>query len=171
MYKRQDITLDIMKTFGVNVENDSYKKFSIQANQVYESQTYQVEGDWSSASYFLGAAAVTGGEITISGVEPASVQGDAKFPDVLEKMGCNVKKSAHLVHLKGNPLKGITINMNNMPDTVQTLAVIALFAQGETLIEDIGNLKIKETNRIKALANELGKLGAEVEAGEDFILI
>ena len=166
-----DITLDIMKTFGVNVENDSYKKFSIQANQVYESQTYQVEGDWSSASYFLGAAAVTGGEITISGVEPASVQGDAKFPDVLEKMGCNVKKSAHLVHLKGNPLKGITINMNNMPDTVQTLAVIALFAKGETLIEDIGNLKIKETNRIKALSNELRKLGAQVEAGEDFLLI
>ena len=166
-----DITLDIMKTFGVNVENDSYKKFSIQANQVYESQTYQVEGDWSSASYFLGAAAVTGGEITISGVETASVQGDAQFPDVLEKMGCNVKKSTHSLQLKGNPLKGITINMNNMPDTVQTLAVIALFAQGETLIEDIGNLKIKETNRIKALANELGKLGAQVEAGEDFLLI
>ena len=166
-----DITLDIMKTFGVGVENHNYKKFSIQANQVYEAQAYQVEGDWSSASYFLGAAAVTGGEITISGVEPASVQGDAKFPDVLEKMGCNVKKSDHLVRLKGNPLKGITINMNNMPDTVQTLAVIALFAQGETLIEDIGNLKIKETNRIEALANELGKLGAEVKAGEDFLLI
>ena len=166
-----DITLDIMKTFGVEVENHSYKKFSIQANQVYEAQTYQVEGDWSSASYFLGAAAVTGGEITISGVETASVQGDAQFPDVLEKMGCNVKKSTHSLQLKGNPLKGITINMNNMPDTVQTLAVIALFAKGETLIEDIGNLKIKETNRIKALANELGKLGAEVEAGEDFLLI
>ena len=166
-----DITLDIMKSFGVNVENDSYKKFSVQANQVYEAQTYQVEGDWSSASYFLGAAAVTGGEITLSGVNPLSVQGDAQFPDVLEKMGCNVKKSAHSLQLKGNPLKGITINMNSMPDTVQTLAVIALFAKGETLIEGIGNLKIKETNRIEALANELGKLGAEVEGGEDFLLI
>ncbi len=166
-----DITLNIMNTFGVTVENDSYQNFSVQANQIYEAQTYQVEGDWSSASYFLGAAAVTGGEINLSGINPLSVQGDAKFPDVLEKMGCKVKRSAHSLQLKGNPLKGITINMNNMPDTVQTLAVIALFAKGETLIEDIGNLKIKETNRIEALASELGKLGAEVETGEDFILI
>jgi len=166
-----DITLDIMNSFGVNVENDSYKNFNVQANQIYEAQTYQIEGDWSSASYFLGAAAVTEGEITLSGVNPLSVQGDAKFPDVLEKMGCNVIKSTHSLQLKGNPLKGITINMNNMPDTVQTLAVIALFAKGETLIENIGNLKIKETNRIEALASELKKLGAEVEAGEDFLLI
>jgi len=166
-----DITLNIMNTFGVEVKNDSYKKFNVQANQVYKSRTYQVEGDWSSASYFLGAAAVTGGEITLSGINPLSVQGDAHFPNVLEKMGCHVKKSAHSLQLKGNPLKGITINMNNMPDAVQTLAVIALFAEGETLIEEIGNLKIKETNRIEALANELRKLGAEVKAGENFLLI
>ena len=166
-----DITLDIMQTFGIKVENDSYKKFSVHANQVYEAQTYQVEGDWSSASYFLGAAAVTGGEITISGVNPESVQGDAQFPDVLEKMGCNVQKSSHSLQLKGNILKGITIDMNNMPDAVQTLAVIALFAKGDTVIENIGNLKIKETNRIEALVNELGKLGARVEAGKDFLII
>jgi len=166
-----DITLDIMQTFGVKVENDGYQKFSVQANQVYEAKTYQVEGDWSSASYFIGAAAVTGGEITISGVNPDSAQGDAQFPNVLEKMGCNVKKFTHSLQLKGNQLKGITVDMNNMPDAVQTLAVIALFAKGETVIENIGNLKIKETNRIEALANELGKLGAEVEAGEDFLLV
>ncbi|MBC8283181.1 MAG: 3-phosphoshikimate 1-carboxyvinyltransferase [Nitrospinae bacterium] len=166
-----DITLDIMKTFGITVENDNYLKFCVKANQVYKAQTYQVEGDWSSASYFLGAAAVTGGEITLSGVNPASVQGDAKFPDVLKKMGCEVKKSIDSLQVKGNPLKGITINMNNMPDAVQTLAVIALFAKGETVIEGISNLRIKETNRIEALANELGRLGAEIEAGEDFLLI
>lgn len=166
-----DITLDIMQTFGVTAENDSYEKFSVQAGQVYEPQTYMIEGDWSSASYFLAAAAVTGGNITLSGVYPNSVQGDAQFPAVLEKMGCKVKKNADSLQLIGNSLKGITINMNNMPDAVQTLAVIALFAKGQTVIEGIGNLRIKETNRIEALANELGRLGAEVEAGEDFLII
>lgn len=166
-----DITLDIMRTFGVSVENDSYQNFSVQAGQIYKSQTYKVEGDWSSASYFLAAAAVTGGNITLSGVNPDSVQGDAQFPAVLEKMGCKVKKTADSLQLTGSSLKGITVNMNSMPDAVQTLAVIALFAVGETVIEGIGNLRIKETNRIEALANELGKLGAEVETGEDFLII
>jgi 3-phosphoshikimate 1-carboxyvinyltransferase len=166
-----DITLDIMQTFGVTAENDNYQKFSVQAGQVYKSQTYKVEGDWSSASYFLAAAAVTGGDITLSGVNPDSVQGDAQFPAVLKKMGCVVKETADSLQLIGSSLKGITINMNNMPDAVQTLAVIALFAKGETVIEGIGNLRIKETNRIEALANELGRLGAEVEAGEDFLII
>ena len=166
-----DITLDIMQTFGVTAENDSYQKFSVQAGQVYKPQTYKVEGDWSSASYFLAAAAVTGGEITLSGVNPDSVQGDAQFPAVLEKMGCKVKKTADTLQLTGSSLKGITINMNNMPDAVQTLAVIALFAKGKTVIEGIGNLRIKETNRIEALAKELGRLGSEVQAGEDFLVI
>ena len=166
-----DITLDIMQTFGINVENDSYQEFSVRAGQIYKARTYQIEGDWSSASYFLAAAAVTGGNITLMGMNPASVQGDAQFPDVLEKMGCEVHKSTYSLDLKGSSLKGITIDMNNMPDAVQTLAVVALFAKGETVIEGIGNLKIKETNRIEALANELGRLGAEVEAGEDFLII
>ena len=166
-----DITLDIMQTFGVTAKNDNYQKFSVQAGQVYKPQTYKVEGDWSSASYFLAAAAVTEGDITLSGVNPDSVQGDAEFPTVLEKMGCEVKKTADSLQLIGNSLNGITINMNNMPDAVQTLAVIALFAKGVTVIEGIGNLRIKETNRIEALANELGRLGAEVEAGEDFLIV
>ena len=166
-----DITLDIMQTFGVTAENDSYQKFRVQAGQVYKAQTYKVEGDWSSASYFLAAAAVTGGDITLSGVNPDSVQGDAQFPAVLEKMGCKVKKTADTLQLTGSSLKGITINMNNMPDAVQTLAVIALFAKGKTVIEGIGNLRIKETNRIEALAKELGRLGSEVQAGEDFLVI
>ena len=166
-----DITLDIMQTFGVTAENDSYQKFSVQSGQVYKPQNYKIEGDWSSASYFLAAAAVTGGDITLSGVNTDSVQGDAQFPAVLEKMGCKVKKTADSLQLIGSSLKGITINMNNMPDAVQTLAVIALFAKGKTVIEGIGNLRIKETNRIEALAKELGRLGSEVQAGEDFLVI
>jgi 3-phosphoshikimate 1-carboxyvinyltransferase len=166
-----DITLDIMKTFGVHVENESYQRFKVKAGGRYKAQTYRVESDWSSATYFLAAAAVTGGEMTLNHINPLSVQGDAQFASVLEKMGCRVEKKATSLHIKGNPLRGITINMNNMPDAVQTLAVTALFAKGETVIEGIGNLRIKETDRISALTNELTRLGAEVEAGEDYLII
>ena len=166
-----DITLDIMKTFGVSVINESYQRFKVKAGDRYNAQTYQGESDWSSASYFLAAAAVTGGEVTLTDINPHSVQGDAQFTSVLEKMGCRVEKKSNTLQIKGNPLKGITINMNNMPDAVQTLAVTALFAEGETVIQGIGNLRIKETDRILALANELTRLGAEVETGEDYLVI
>jgi 3-phosphoshikimate 1-carboxyvinyltransferase len=166
-----DITLDIMKAFGVRVENESYQRFHVTSGQRYRAGTYRVEGDWSSASYFLGAAAVTGGEITLSGMNPDSVQGDAQFLDVLGQMGCDIEKSKEKIHLKGNPLKGISINMNSMPDAVQTLAVVALFAEGETVITGIGNLRIKETDRITALATELSRLGATVTSGDDFLTI
>ena len=166
-----DITLDIMKTFGVHVDNEGYQRFKVKAGDRYKAQTYRVESDWSSASYFLAAAAVTGGEMTLTDINPHSVQGDAQFTSVLEKMGCRLEKRSHSLHFKGNPLRGITINMNNMPDAVQTLAVTALFAEGETVIQGIGNLRIKETDRILALANELTRLGAEVEAGEDYLVI
>ena len=130
-----------------------------------------MESDWSSASYFLAAAAVTGGEVTLNGINSQSVQGDMQFTSALEKMGCHVVKKTNSLHIKGNPLKGITINMNNMPDTVQTLAVTALFAEGETVIQGISNLRIKETDRISALTKELTRLGAEVEAGEDHLIV
>ena len=166
-----DITLDIMKTFGIHVENERYQRFKIKAGDRYKAQTYRVESDWSSASYFLAAAAVMGGEVTLTDINPDSAQGDAQFASVLEKMGCRVEKKATALHIKGNPLRGITINMNSMPDAVQTLAVTALFAKGETVIQGIGNLKIKETDRIFALATELTRLGAGVEAGEDYLIV
>lgn len=166
-----DITLDIMGAFGVRVENENYQRFHVTAGQRYRAQVYKVEGDWSSASYFLGAAAVTGGEIALTGMNPESVQGDAQFLDVLGQMGCEIEKSREIIRLKGNRLKGITINMNSMPDAVQTLAVTALFAEGETVITGIGNLRIKETDRIEALATELSRLGAGVDSGEDYLTV
>jgi len=166
-----DITLDIMQAFGVRVENENYQRFHVASGQRYRAGAYRVEGDWSSASYFLAAAAVTGGEITLTGMNPDSVQGDAQFLDVLGQMGCDIEKSTEKIHLKGNPLKGISINMNSMPDAVQTLAVTALFAEGETVITGIGNLRIKETDRISALATELSRLGATVNSGDDFLTI
>ena len=166
-----DITLDIMQTFGVSVLNEFYQKFTIPAGQRYRAQSYEVEGDASSASYFFAAAAVTGGEISVTHLNPDSVQGDIHFPDALEQMGCEVKRSGEKITVFGNSLRGITIHMNNMPDVVQTLAVVALFAKGKTTMTGIKNLRIKETDRIAALANELTRLGASVEAGEDFIII
>ena len=166
-----DITLDIMKTFGVQVGHEQYKYFKVKAGGRYKAQTYRVESDWSSASYFLAAAAVTGGEVTLDNINTQSVQGDAQFASVLEKMGCQIKKKINSIHIKGKPLHGITINMNNMPDAVQTLAVTALFATGATVIKGIGNLRIKETDRITALTKELIRLGAEVKAGKDYLIV
>ena len=166
-----DITLDIMRSFEVHVINESYQSFQVKAGHTYRSRTYKVEGDWSSASYFLASAAVTGGEIHLAQLNPESVQGDAGFLEVLSKMGCEVTKSANKISLKGNPLKGITINMNSMPDVVQTLAVVALFAEGPTKISGIANLRIKETDRISALETELTRLGAQVETSDDTLVI
>jgi len=166
-----DITLDIMRTFGVTVECENHTQFHISADQTYHPMDYTIEADWSSASYFLAAAAITQGEVTLIGLNPDSVQGDTGFLNVLEKMGCTTERSSEKIFIKGNPLRGIDINMNSMPDVVQTLAVTALFAEGETCVYGIGNLRIKETDRIDALEQELSRLGAHVESGEDFLKI
>jgi 3-phosphoshikimate 1-carboxyvinyltransferase len=166
-----DITIDIMKNFGVTVECLNHTRFHISAGQSYHAMDYTIEADWSSASYFLAAAAITQGEVTLTGLNSKSVQGDAGFLNVLERMGCKIERSSKKVFIKGNSLSGININMNSMPDVVQTLAVTALFAEGETCISGIGNLRIKETDRIEALENELSRLGAGVESGEDFLKI
>ena len=166
-----NITLDIMRSFGVLVENENHARFNVTCGQCYRAREYRVEGDWSSASYFLAAAAVTGGVVTLTGLNPDSVQGDVQFLDALGRMGCEIDKSKEKTRLKGNPMQGITINMNTMPDAVQTLAVTALFAEGETVITGIANLKIKETDRIHALETELSRLGARVTSGDDFLAI
>jgi len=166
-----DITLDIMRAFGVHAENESYRQFRVAGGQRYQGRDYLVEGDYSSATYFFAAAAVTGGDVTVTHLNPDSVQGDRDFLSALEQMGCRVEPGTEKIRILGNPLHGIAINMNHMPDAVQTLAVTALFAEGPTRITGIGNLRIKETDRIVALENELARLGAEVEAGEDFLVI
>ncbi len=166
-----DLTLDIMAAFGVRVENESYREFRVPAGQCYQARTYEVEGDYSSASYFFASAAVTGGEVDVNRLNPQSSQGDKQFLSALEQMGCGVEIGEKKIVVKGNPLRGININMNTMPDAAQTLAVVALFAEGETTITGIGNLRIKETDRIAALACELSRLGAKVTEGDDYLVI
>jgi len=167
-----DITLDIMSRFGVLVKNNNYQSFVVRANQTYRSvDKYMVEGDASSASYFLAAGAIKGGEITVHGVGKLSIQGDKHFADVLEKMGAEVIWHDESITVIGKPLVGIDMDMNHIPDAAMTIATTALFAEGSTTIRNIYNWRVKETDRLAAMATELRKVGAEVEEGHDYISI
>ena len=169
-----EMTIRLMSRFGVNVVvSEDFRNFYINAPQNYQSpETYFVEGDASSASYFLAGAAITGGSVTVVGCGTESLQGDAQFAKVLEMMGAEVGWQANKITVQGSGnLKGIDVDMNEMPDAAMTLAVTALFAKGTTAIRNIYNWRLKETERLKAVSCELKKLGAFVEEGEDFIII
>lgn len=176
-----EMTIKLMEQFGVSVEhNDSWDRFLIRGGQKYKSPGDAfVEGDASSASYFLAGAAVTGGTITVKGCGTSSLQGDVRFAEVLEKMGAKVSWTEHSVTVSGPPrdssgcrfLQAIDINMNKMPDVAMTLAVVALFANGTTIIRDVASWRVKETERMIAICTELRKLGATVEEGPDYCVI
>ena len=167
-----DITLNIMSRFGVEVENNDYQSFLVKGNQSYQAvDRYMVEGDASSASYFLAAGAIKGGEVTVHGVGKLSVQGDKYFADVLEKMGAEVTWHDESITVKGKPLTAVDMDMNHIPDAAMTIATTALFAQGTTSIRNIYNWRVKETDRLSAMATELRKVGAIVEEGEDYISV
>lgn len=166
-----DITCDVMSAFGVKVHRDGYRFFFIKAGQKYHPQRYFVEGDASHASYFFSAAAITRGKVRIKNFHPGSIQGDSGFLNVLEKMGCEVIRGDGWTEVHGKELKGIEIDMNEIPDLVPTLAITAAFARGETLIKNIGHLRLKESDRITVLAKELSKMCVEVEEGEDWLKI
>jgi 3-phosphoshikimate 1-carboxyvinyltransferase len=161
-----------MRAFKVDVEVlADFARFEIQAPQAYRCCRYAVEPDASAASYFWAAAAITGGEVTIDGLSPASLQGDVEFVDCLGQMGCEVYRDAGLITVVGRPLRGIDVDMNRISDTAQTLAVVALLADGPTTIRGVAHIRHKETDRITALATELRKLGADVTEQEDGLTI
>lgn len=167
-----DITLDIMARFGVKVKNNDYQSFTVSGNQSYQAvEKYMVEGDASSASYFLAAGAIKGGEITVHGIGKLSVQGDKYFADVLEKMGAEVIWNNESITVIGKPLTAVDMDMNHIPDAAMTIATTALFAKGTTSIRNIYNWRVKETDRLSAMATELRKVGATVIEGEDYITI
>ena len=167
-----DITLHLMKTFGVEVDNQSYQRFVVRGKQQYQSPgDYLVEGDASSASYFLAAGAIKGGTVKVTGIGRGSVQGDIRFADVLEKMGATVTWGDDFIACTRGELKAIDMDMNHIPDAAMTIATAALFAQGTTTLRNIYNWRVKETDRLFAMATELRKVGAEVEEGEDYIRI
>jgi len=170
-----DITLDVMKRFGVNVTNQAYQSFHIKAGQTYLSPgEIMVEGDASSASYFLAAAAIAGGPVRVYGAGSQSVQGDAKFADVLAQMGAEVRWGDDWIEVErmsDRVLCGIDVDLNHIPDAAMTIATTALFATGPTCIRNVYNWRVKETDRLSAMATELRKVGAIVEEGEDYICI
>jgi 3-phosphoshikimate 1-carboxyvinyltransferase len=166
-----DITIHVMSAFGVQVDRRQYHSFSVKAGQRYRSQRFQIEGDASNASYFLSAAAMTRGRVRVDNIFPSSIQGDAAFVNVLERMGCQVVHGGNWVEVWGRDLQGMEIDMNAMPDLVPTLAVTAAFARGKTVMKRIGHLRIKESDRITSLAEELAKMGIRTEQGADWLSV
>ncbi|QQX78312.1 3-phosphoshikimate 1-carboxyvinyltransferase [Shewanella sp. KX20019] len=167
-----DITLALMAQFGVNVSNNNYQSFEIKTGQRYVSPgKILVEGDASSASYFLAAGAIKGGVVKVTGVGKLSIQGDVKFADVLAQMGADIEWGDDYIIARGSKLKAVDLDMNHIPDAAMTIATAALFAEGTTHIRNIYNWRIKETDRLAAMATELRKVGAIVDEGHDYISV
>jgi len=166
-----DMTREVMRSFGVEVQTSGDQAYLVRAGQRYAPQKYKVEGDASNASYFLAAAAVTRGRVRVENFRPASVQGDSGFLPILEKMGCTVIRGENFAEVQGRELRGVEVDMNAMPDLVPTLAVTASFARGKTVLQNIGHLRWKESDRIAALAVELAKMGVVVEEGKDWLAV
>lgn len=170
-----DITLKLMAKFGVEVVQDGWNRFTIAAGQTYQSPgTIEVEGDASSASYFLAAGAIGGGKVRVTGMGSDSIQGDKRFAEALALMGAQITWGSHYIEAAppaSGRLKGIDADMNHIPDAAMTLAVAALFAEGPTTLRNIASWRVKETDRLSAMACELRKVGATVIEGEDFITV
>jgi 3-phosphoshikimate 1-carboxyvinyltransferase len=168
-----EITLNLMQRFGVDVARDGWESFTIHAGQRYRSPgAIHVEGDASSASYFLAAGAIAGGPVRVEGVGKDSIQGDVRFVESLRQMGAEITLGDNWIEAKSTGvLKAIDADFNHIPDAAMTIAVAALYADGPSTLRNIGSWRVKETDRIAAMATELRKVGAIVEEGEDFLRI
>ncbi len=164
-----DMTVRLMRDFGVEVRRDGYKRYEIQPGAYVSPGEYEIEADASSASYFLAAGAIAGNGLRISNLSRQSLQGDAGFAEVMQRMGARITSQGHATLVSRAPLRGIDVDLNHMPDAAMTLAVAALFADGPTRIRGIANWRIKETDRLEAMRTELAKLGAEVSVSDDAI--
>ncbi|MFM0034501.1 3-phosphoshikimate 1-carboxyvinyltransferase [Paraburkholderia strydomiana] len=172
-----EITIKLMARFGIEVERHGWHQFVVPSGQRYQSPgTIMVEGDASSASYFLAAGALGGGPLKVEGVGRASIQGDVGFADALIKMGANLQMGDDWIEVRGvgndhGKLDPIDMDFNLIPDAAMTIAVAALFADGTTTLRNIASWRVKETDRIAAMATELRKVGAKVQEGEDFLVV
>jgi 3-phosphoshikimate 1-carboxyvinyltransferase len=165
-----DMTVQMMRAFGVHVEQTASGHYRT-VPQRYRGTQYSVEPDASAASYFFAAAAITGGEVTVHGLARGSLQGDVGFVTVLERMGCDVQWGDSSITVRGKPLRGIDVDMNEISDTAQTLAAVAPFAVGSTRVRNVAHIRHKETDRITAVAIELRRLGIGVEEQPDGLTI
>jgi 3-phosphoshikimate 1-carboxyvinyltransferase len=169
-----DLTLQVMRDFGAKCGwTEGGRALRVSSRQPYARRRYWIEPDASAAAYPFAAAAIAGGRVRVEGVPEQSLQADFRFLDVLARMGCSVEREADAVAVRGpdSGLRGIDVDMNEMPDAALALAVVALFASGPTRIRNVANLRIKESDRLAALERELGKLGARARAGADWLEI
>lgn len=170
-----EITLAVMARFGVVVARDGWRRFTVPAGSVYRSPGIAyVEGDASSASYFLALGVLGGGPLRVEGVGADSIQGDVRFAEALERMGARIERGPNWIEARApavGRLRGIDLDCNHIPDAAMTLATLALFAEGETCLRNIASWRVKETDRIAAMATELRKVGATVDEGCDFLRI
>lgn len=166
-----DMTVDSMRQFGVTVANESYQRYTIPAGQRYALAEYTVEGDFSGAGYFFAIAALTGSTLTLRNLSPDSKQGDLEFVRILERMGNKIRRGKNEMEIIGCGVQPIEANMELCPDQAQTLAVLAAFAPGKTVLTGVRSLRIKETERVKALQTELAKMDIRTESPDEDTLI
>ena len=167
-----DLTLDVMKSFGVQVDHEAYRYFRVGVEEKYRACRFIIDGDVSTASYFWGAAAVTGGSVITENIHPYSTrQGDIALLDILTEMGCHVEKQQDRVIVEGRALSGVEADMAAIPDMVPTLAAVSLFAEGKTVIRNVPHLRYKESDRLRDTAREWRSLGGKVEELEDGLII
>lgn len=166
-----DLTIDLMQTFGLRLEREDYRRFNVPGGQIYHAGEYAVEADCSQAAYFWGAAAIGGADIKVMGVKADSAQGDIRFVDLLRQMGCRVSKTSDGIRVAGGSLCAIEADLADMPDQVPTLAVVAAFAKGTTVIKNVAHLKSKESDRLTATVTELKKMGIEAACTANTLMI
>lgn len=166
-----DMTIDTMKQFGVKIINQKYKKYIIKKGQKYSTKEYTVEGDFSSAGYFFAIAALTKSTLKLKNLNHKSKQADLEFVEILQRMGNKISLGKDFIKIAGNSIIPVKVNMESCPDQVQTLAVLSAFADGKTTITGVKSLRIKETERIKALQQELSKMGIKTRSNTNSITI
>jgi 3-phosphoshikimate 1-carboxyvinyltransferase len=167
-----DLTAEVMAAFGARMSHHGYRRMDAPGEQAYHAREYAIPPDASSASYFLAAAAITGGRVRIPGLAAGASQGDLRLLDVLERMGCEVVRAEGGIEVKGPPqLRGVDVDLNSFSDMAQTMAAIAPFAAGRTTLRNIEHVRLQETDRLAAMAAELRRLGQEVEETRDGLRI
>jgi 3-phosphoshikimate 1-carboxyvinyltransferase len=166
-----DMTLDIMEQFGVSVTRQDYQKYTVAGSQNYQTSEYRVEGDVSSASYFFAIAALTESTITVTNLNPRSKQADMAFLKILASMGNQVRYGENEITVAGTGLRPLSVDMQDCPDQAMTLAVLAAFADGVTTISGVQSLRVKETERVVAVQQELRKMGVQTTATNDTLVI
>jgi 3-phosphoshikimate 1-carboxyvinyltransferase len=166
-----ETTRAVISAFGGRIQQTGPGTFVIAGNQQYACREYEIEPDASAASYFFAAAAISQGEVTVAGLGRNSIQGDRRFVDILGQMGCEIHQNARETTVKGRPLCGVDVDMNDISDCVMTLGAVACFAKGTTVIRNVGHIRFKETDRLRAMAAELRRVGVFVEEQPDGLSI